>query len=178
MKSVKKALQDAGKSEEEVKEFETGAAAFAKKIVANFKDWEFLTGESMNPDGMSVLAYLFSLLSVNQPRTATNPIPIGSSSSTTARMGRLLTLLRGSTVSRRRRCKVVVEVVFVYTTPKKERFPTLPTCSPPLGTSAIRAYPERPTTKCAYPSAEGCQTVTPSIPEPPPNLQYLKTAVS
>ncbi|KAM7223886.1 Mss4-like protein [Rhypophila decipiens] len=55
MKAVKKALQDAGKSEEEVKEFETKAQGFAKKIIANFKDWEFYTGESMNPDGMVVL---------------------------------------------------------------------------------------------------------------------------
>lgn len=52
MKAVKKHLQDSGKSEEEVKAFETGAGAFAKKIVANFKDWEFYIGESMNPDGM------------------------------------------------------------------------------------------------------------------------------
>jgi len=28
---------------------------YAKKIVASFKDWEFFTGESMNPDGMIVL---------------------------------------------------------------------------------------------------------------------------
>ncbi|KAJ2905178.1 translationally-controlled tumor protein [Zalerion maritima] len=55
MKTVKKALQDAGKSDEEVKTFETGAQKFAKAIIANFKDWEFYTGESMNPDGMVVL---------------------------------------------------------------------------------------------------------------------------
>jgi len=35
--------------------FEKGAQAYAKKIVANFKDFEFFTGESMNPDGMIVL---------------------------------------------------------------------------------------------------------------------------
>lgn len=52
MKSVKAALQAAGKTEEEVKDFETKAQGFAKKIIANFKDWEFYTGESMNPDGM------------------------------------------------------------------------------------------------------------------------------
>lgn len=28
---------------------------YAKKIVATFKDWEFYTGESMDPDGMIVL---------------------------------------------------------------------------------------------------------------------------
>jgi hypothetical protein len=52
MKSVKKYLQGAGKSEEEVKDFETKAQGLAKKIIANFKDYEFYTGESMNPDGM------------------------------------------------------------------------------------------------------------------------------
>ena len=52
MKALKAKLQEAGKSEEEVKDFETKAGAFAKKIIANFKDWEFYTGESMNPDAM------------------------------------------------------------------------------------------------------------------------------
>ena len=39
MKAVKKHLQDSGKSEAEVKDFETKAQGFAKKIVANFKDY-------------------------------------------------------------------------------------------------------------------------------------------
>lgn len=52
MKKTKENLQAKGKSEDEVKEFEKGAQAFAKKIVANFKDYEFLIGESMDPDGM------------------------------------------------------------------------------------------------------------------------------
>jgi len=52
MKSVKAALQAQGKSEEEVKDFETKAQGFAKKVIGSFKDWEFYTGESMNPDGM------------------------------------------------------------------------------------------------------------------------------
>jgi hypothetical protein len=52
MKAVKTKLQEAGKSAEEIKEFETGAQAFAKKILGNFKDWEFYTGESMDPDAM------------------------------------------------------------------------------------------------------------------------------
>ena len=55
MKAVKKKLQERGKSEDEVKDFETKAQSYAKKIIANFKDWEFYTGESMNPDGMVVL---------------------------------------------------------------------------------------------------------------------------
>jgi hypothetical protein len=52
MKAVKAKLQEDGKSAEEIKEFETGAQRFAKKVVASFKDWEFLIGESMNPDAM------------------------------------------------------------------------------------------------------------------------------
>jgi len=55
MKAIKAKLQDAGKSEEEIKEFEAGAQSFAKKIIGKFKDWEFYTGESMNPDAMVVL---------------------------------------------------------------------------------------------------------------------------
>jgi len=55
MKAVKKFLQESGKPEDEVKEFETKASTFAKKVIGSFKDWEFYTGESMNPDGMVVL---------------------------------------------------------------------------------------------------------------------------
>jgi hypothetical protein len=55
MKMVKAKLQEKGASAEEVTAFEKGAAGYAKKIVANFKDYEFFTGESMNPDGMVVL---------------------------------------------------------------------------------------------------------------------------
>ncbi|KLO15683.1 hypothetical protein SCHPADRAFT_251617 [Schizopora paradoxa] len=35
--------------------FKTQASAYAKKIVANFKDFEFYTGENMNPEGMVIL---------------------------------------------------------------------------------------------------------------------------
>jgi hypothetical protein len=53
MKAVKAYLVEQGKSEEEVKKFESGAQKFVKeKLLPNFKDWEFYTGESMNPDGM------------------------------------------------------------------------------------------------------------------------------
>jgi len=55
MKKVKEGLKAKGASDDEVKEFEKGASAFAKKLVANFKDYEFLIGESMDPDGMVVL---------------------------------------------------------------------------------------------------------------------------
>ena len=52
MKAVKAKLQEAGKSAEEIKEFETGAQTFAKKVLGSFKDWEFYTGETMDPDAM------------------------------------------------------------------------------------------------------------------------------
>lgn len=53
MKTVKAKLQE--KNPDRVTTFEKGAQAYAKKIVANFKDYEFYTGESMNPEGMVAL---------------------------------------------------------------------------------------------------------------------------
>ncbi|KAJ6485069.1 Mss4-like protein [Mycena vitilis] len=53
MKSVKAKLQET--KPDRVDAFEKGAAAFAKKVVTNFKDYEFYTGENMNPDGMVAL---------------------------------------------------------------------------------------------------------------------------
>ncbi|KAF2828011.1 translationally controlled tumor-associated [Ophiobolus disseminans] len=55
MKAVKEALKAKGADEAEIKDFESKAQGFAKKIISNFKDYEFFTGESMNPDGMIVL---------------------------------------------------------------------------------------------------------------------------
>ncbi|EME47225.1 hypothetical protein DOTSEDRAFT_122601, partial [Dothistroma septosporum NZE10] len=55
MKKVKEGLKTNGASDDTVKEFETKASAYAKKIIANFKDYEFLIGESMDPDGMVIL---------------------------------------------------------------------------------------------------------------------------
>ncbi|CAD0095690.1 unnamed protein product, partial [Aureobasidium vineae] len=55
MKKVKETMKTNGASDDEVKEFEAGAQTFAKKVVSSFKDWEFFTGESMDPDGMIVL---------------------------------------------------------------------------------------------------------------------------
>lgn len=52
MKKVKSAMKTKGASDEEVGAFEKAASGYAKKIVANFKDYEFLIGESMDPDGM------------------------------------------------------------------------------------------------------------------------------
>ncbi|KAI0638182.1 translationally controlled tumor-associated [Trametes polyzona] len=53
MKAVKQHLQET--KPDRVDAFEKGAQAFAKKLVANFKDYEFYTGENMNPDGMVAL---------------------------------------------------------------------------------------------------------------------------
>ena len=52
MKKVKEALKEKGSSDEEITAFEKGAQGFAKKIVGNFKDYDFYVGESMDPDGM------------------------------------------------------------------------------------------------------------------------------
>ncbi|KAK0206608.1 translationally controlled tumor-associated [Desarmillaria ectypa] len=53
MKSVKAKLAET--NPDRVEAFEKGAQAYAKKIVANFKDFEFYTGETMNADGMIAL---------------------------------------------------------------------------------------------------------------------------
>ena len=49
---VKEKLKANGAGDDVVTEFEKGAQGYAKKIVANFKDYEFFIGESMDPDGM------------------------------------------------------------------------------------------------------------------------------
>ncbi|KAG5732383.1 Translationally-controlled tumor like protein [Termitomyces sp. T112] len=54
LKGYMKALKE--KLPEERREaFEKGAQAYAKKIVANFKDYEFYTGENMDAEGMVAL---------------------------------------------------------------------------------------------------------------------------
>ncbi|KAK5997447.1 Translationally-controlled tumorhomolog-like protein [Cladobotryum mycophilum] len=56
MKAVKAALEAQGKSKEEVDAFTNGAQKYVKeKLVPKFKDFEFYTGETMNPDAMVVL---------------------------------------------------------------------------------------------------------------------------
>jgi hypothetical protein len=52
MKKVKEAMKTNGADEAAVAAFEKGAGAYAKKIIANFKDYDFYVGESMDPDGM------------------------------------------------------------------------------------------------------------------------------
>lgn len=51
MKTLKGLIAD----EEERTKFETDAQAAAKKIVANFKDYEFYTGSNMDPKGAVML---------------------------------------------------------------------------------------------------------------------------
>lgn len=51
MKAVAEKLGD----DDAVAAFKTKANDFAKKIVGNFKDYEFYIGENMNPDGMVAL---------------------------------------------------------------------------------------------------------------------------
>ncbi|CAO3622301.1 unnamed protein product [Cunninghamella echinulata] len=54
-KTLKAKLQENGKPAEEIADFEKKAQAAAKKIIANFKDYEFYTGESMDVEGMVAL---------------------------------------------------------------------------------------------------------------------------
>ncbi|MBW0568275.1 hypothetical protein O181_107990 [Austropuccinia psidii MF-1] len=53
MKAIKSHLAES--NPDRVATFEKQAQEAAKKIVANFKDYEFYVGESMNPDGMVAL---------------------------------------------------------------------------------------------------------------------------
>jgi hypothetical protein len=53
MKKLKAKLQET--HPERVEAFEKGAQAYVKKVIGSFKDWEFLTGESMDTDGMVAL---------------------------------------------------------------------------------------------------------------------------
>ncbi|KAH9482697.1 Translationally-controlled tumor protein-like protein [Psilocybe cubensis] len=53
MKAIKEHLAEHEPAQ--VEEFEKGAQAYAKKIIANFKNYEFYTSETMNPDGMVAL---------------------------------------------------------------------------------------------------------------------------
>ncbi|WPK23156.1 hypothetical protein PUMCH_000383 [Australozyma saopauloensis] len=53
MKAVKAKLAETAPDQVEV--FEKGAQAYVKKVIGSFKDWDFYTGESMDPDAMVVL---------------------------------------------------------------------------------------------------------------------------
>ncbi|QPC78031.1 hypothetical protein HYE68_008783 [Fusarium pseudograminearum] len=53
LKNVKGRLEETGKDPEYIADFEKRAKDFfAKRIFANYNDWEFFTGESMDVDGM------------------------------------------------------------------------------------------------------------------------------
>jgi len=59
LKKVVEKLKAKGKSEEEIKSFQKGVQEYyTKKLVPNFSDLDFYTGESMDPDGMYVLTSL------------------------------------------------------------------------------------------------------------------------
>ncbi|KAK9471897.1 translationally controlled tumor protein [Dipodascopsis tothii] len=53
MKAVKAKLAET--APDSVSAFEKGAQTYIKKVIGNFKDYEFYTGESMDPEGMVVL---------------------------------------------------------------------------------------------------------------------------
>ncbi|KAJ2148301.1 Translationally-controlled tumor protein [Coemansia sp. RSA 564] len=53
MKAIKAKLQET--KPESVAEFEKNAATLVKKIIGDIKNYEFYTGESMDPDGMVAL---------------------------------------------------------------------------------------------------------------------------
>lgn len=60
MKKLKSTLSERAEAgDEEAKKrlgsFEAAAQSFAKKLIGNFKDYEFFIGESMDPEGMVVL---------------------------------------------------------------------------------------------------------------------------
>lgn len=55
MKKVVEALKANGTDEETIKEFQTGAQKYVKKIIANIKDYDLYAGDSEEPDGMCVL---------------------------------------------------------------------------------------------------------------------------
>ncbi len=54
MKKIKSHLEQKG-DKTRIENFEKQAQTFAKKVVANFKDFDFYVGESMDPDGMVAL---------------------------------------------------------------------------------------------------------------------------
>lgn len=53
MKRIKAHLQE--NDPDAVAVFEKGAQAYVKKVIGSFSDWDFYTGESMDPDAMLVL---------------------------------------------------------------------------------------------------------------------------
>ena len=60
MKKVVEALKAKGTDEATIKEFQTGAQKYVKKIISNIEDYDLYAGESQEPDGMFV--YLRTVL--------------------------------------------------------------------------------------------------------------------
>lgn len=55
LKKVVEKLKEKGADEATIKKFQTGATNYyTNHIKPNFKDFDFYTGESMDPDGMCV----------------------------------------------------------------------------------------------------------------------------
>lgn len=53
LKKVVEKFKEAGKSEEDIKKFQTKVQGYyTKEIAPKFKDFDFYAGESMDPDGM------------------------------------------------------------------------------------------------------------------------------
>ncbi|KIW88239.1 uncharacterized protein Z519_11350 [Cladophialophora bantiana CBS 173.52] len=55
MKALTEKLKEKGKSEEEIKQFQSEAPAAAKKILGNWDNYDIYQGESMTENGMYVL---------------------------------------------------------------------------------------------------------------------------
>ena len=53
--AVVKKMKENGASDDEVKEFQTGAQAGVKKILGNIDNYDVFVGESMDPTGMFIL---------------------------------------------------------------------------------------------------------------------------
>ncbi|WEW54596.1 hypothetical protein PRK78_000016 [Emydomyces testavorans] len=55
VRKVNEKLKEKGASDEELKEFQTGAQGAVKKILGNYDNYDVLMGSSMDPNGMHVL---------------------------------------------------------------------------------------------------------------------------
>ncbi|KAH8699176.1 TCTP family protein [Talaromyces proteolyticus] len=55
VKAVNNKLKEKGVAEDQIKEFQAGAAAAVKKILANYDNYDILMNQSMDPNGMHVL---------------------------------------------------------------------------------------------------------------------------
>lgn len=55
MKKVLDKLKEKDADEDTIKQFQDGAKVYAKKILANWNDYDVFMGESVNPEGMHIL---------------------------------------------------------------------------------------------------------------------------